>query len=696
MLHPTLRPYARSTRFALVCLVALLGLWVMTFIAVPPAHAAAALALPAGWRHARPIHITERSGATLTNYQVQVTVDTAMLISAGQMNSDGSDIRFATDITGTQQLPYWIEQGINTTTTRIWVKLATLPASVTTTIYMLYGNPGAAAASTLAIFDGPYSSTDQVSGLGTGGRANSQRGFRFSPNQDVLVTQFGKNEPNGTSRYVTLFDFQSQAIVYQQQVSAGSAGVYTYDPIPQPFWLTAGQQYILTLYQGSNDGYYYGSSRQVNSRLTYYDMRFCNDCTQTRFPTSWLTDHHYGTPDFEFYVRNQVSQAPTTEVGTLRWYVNQAATGANDGTSWANAYTSLQSALTAATSGREIWVAKGTYTPGSPQTASFTLKDGVAVYGGFVGTETQLSQRNWITNVTILSGDLNGDDSGFTNNGENSYHVVTGATGATLDGFTISGGNANGTSQVAQRMGGGIYNSGSILNNLIIHGNTANSLGGGIYNDGGSPTLTNLTISGNRASGGGGVYNDGGSPTLTNLTISGNRADGNDGGGIENYTSNATLTNVLISGNSTASSGGGISNVNCSPTLTNVVISGNLANYGGGGMSNLQSSPTLTNLTISGNFANAVGGGVFNNILSHARIRNSIIWGNRVGANVSAIANTSSTPVVSYSLVEGGYSGTGNLSSDPQFISPVAASSAPTTAGDYHWRLPPPGDISGD
>ena len=118
--------------------------------------------------------------------------------------------------------------------------------------------------------------------------------------------------------------------------------------------------------------------------------------------------------------------------------------------SWANAC-ELGYALTSAVSGQELWVAAGRYTPtsGTNRSLSFNLKTGVALYGGFAGTETARDHRDPASNVTTLSGDLNGDDVGFTNNGENSYHVLSNSSvdsTAILDGFTISGGNANGTS----------------------------------------------------------------------------------------------------------------------------------------------------------------------------------------------------------------------------------------------------------
>ena len=119
-------------------------------------------------------------------------------------------------------------------------------------------------------------------------------------------------------------------------------------------------------------------------------------------------------------------------------YVKASASGLNNGTSWANAYKNLQSALGAAVSGKQIWVAAGTYVPTTTtnRALTFTLKNGVAVYGGFAGTETSLSQRNFTLHVTILSGDIG--TLGVA--ADNTYEVVSGGgTNATaiLDGFSI-------------------------------------------------------------------------------------------------------------------------------------------------------------------------------------------------------------------------------------------------------------------
>jgi hypothetical protein len=200
-----------------------------------------------------------------------------------------------------------------------------------------------------------------------------------------------------------------------------------------------------------------------------------------------------------------------------------AASGTEDCWSWANACT-LQTALASALSGQEIWVAAGTHLPTTGEkdrAATFLLKTGVAVYGGFAGTEEKRDQRDPAINVTFLSGDIGvvGDSS------DNSYHVVTGATGAILDGVTITAGNANG--DLPHDRGGGMSNSSSSpqLTNVNFSGNTAGA-GGGIYNFNSSPALTNVTLSGNWAGYfGGGMYNDVGSPTITNTIFWGNIAD---------------------------------------------------------------------------------------------------------------------------------------------------------------------------
>jgi len=330
-------------------------------------------------------------------------------------------------------------------------------------------------------------------------------------------------------------------------------------------------------------------------------------------------------------------------------YVNANATGDNSSTSWANAYTSLQDALNnLCPEITEIWVAQGTYYPDegagitdNNRDATFQLNSGVALYGGFIGNETQLPERDWENNLTILSGDINQSDT-FA---ENSYSVVIGSgtdNTAIIDGFIITAGNAN---EVARFNGGGMLNSN------------------------GSPTVTNCTFSGNSAAlRGGGMYNIESSPRLTNTTFSGNSA---------------------------AEDGGGMYNTESSPTLTNCTFSGNTAGIFGGGMLNIESSPTLTNTIFSGNTTGTFGGGMFN-VLSNTTLTNCIIWNNSAAGSMASasasVFNASPNSEFSHSLIANsggsgswdsaiGTDGGNNIAADPLFVAPLAPGL--NTGGDY-------------
>ncbi|MDP2384892.1 MAG: LamG-like jellyroll fold domain-containing protein [Bacteroidota bacterium] len=199
-------------------------------------------------------------------------------------------------------------------------------------------------------------------------------------------------------------------------------------------------------------------------------------------------------------------------------YVNINATGANNGTSWADAYTDLHSATYNTTSG-EVWVAAGTYKPsrsftgnipGSNTQKTFHIVNNIKVYGGFNGTETLLSQRNWKTNITILSGDFGA--------GSKSYNVVrfNANTNTTeLDGFTTEGGSAT-SATAAEQLGGAIYmtgNSSPIIRNCTFKNNIAQQHGGAIYVLGGSPEFLNCEFTGNST-----VLYDGGALYITGAT----------------------------------------------------------------------------------------------------------------------------------------------------------------------------------
>jgi hypothetical protein len=271
-------------------------------------------------------------------------------------------------------------------------------------------------------------------------------------------------------------------------------------------------------------------------------------------------------------------------------FVNEKATGNNTGVSWANAMRSLKEAINrTCPTVTQIWVAKGTYKPttNTSRDSSFVMKNNLAIYGGFAGTETLLGQRNIRTNPTILSGDI-----GIANsNTDNSYNVVRNISNglnstAILDGFIVTGGNGNGPGYGSY--GAGIINvssTPSFLNCSII-GNNATAYGGGMYNSGTAPTVVNSLFAGNTALYGGGLYNESAATSLINCSFSGNLAFA-DGGAISTYGAvSPAVTNSILWGNSS-----GIRNAGGStPAVTYSIVQGGYAGTG-----NLTADPVFVN-----------------------------------------------------------------------------------------------------
>jgi Zn-dependent metalloprotease/subtilisin-like proprotein convertase family protein len=354
-------------------------------------------------------------------------------------------------------------------------------------------------------------------------------------------------------------------------------------------------------------------------------------------------------------------------------YVNGAATGLNNGLSWTNAYNDLQSALADTNlCATEIWVAAGTYKPtaGTDRWASFDLKNNFAIYGGFAGTESSefdLNMRDFQLNESILSGKIGGPDST-----DNSYTIVVGINAdstAVFDGFTIA--NAYGEDDFGfpsdPARGGGMHLNGGnpILKNLVFDGNTA-QFGGGIYLLASRPTISRCRFVENRqiwgGYGGGGIMAEGASsPVIEACTFE--RNYGYFGGGVYFSGGDPQVDNCHFIGNN-AVYGGAIANVGgTTARINNCLVRNNTASVYGGGVANYAAA-TLTNCTVSSNQSVNLGGGIYNESVAPT-ITNCIVWGNSTGIEGSG------TPMVTYSIVQGGYAGTGNLDVDPRFVDTV-------------------------
>jgi uncharacterized repeat protein (TIGR02543 family) len=386
-------------------------------------------------------------------------------------------------------------------------------------------------------------------------------------------------------------------------------------------------------------------------------------------------------PGFDFDLAGGLRiQEDLVDMGAYEYqpiiYVDQDATGFNNGGSWQHAYTDLQAALQDAIAPQQIWVAGGLYKPTniSDRNSSFQLKTGVHLFGGFTGTESDVFQRVSTNPPSVLSGDLLGNDvvdsNGIryyaasvneTNSADNSFHVVlcNNLTERTiLDGFTITAGHANDNTS-SNQSGGGIL---------------VNNCGQNLW-------MSNLDFVGNSAYRGGAVNNTSSSPMMMQIDIRSNSAY-ESGGGVYNATdSNPTIRESSMRGN-TAVYGGAIYNFENKNTIVNSLFSGNLSTQAGGAIYNYFSSPEFTNVTLASNYSTmpSSGGGIYN-LGSDSKVKfvNSILYGNFP----TQYSNDGGVMSVTYSDIQGGHSGDGNISDNPLFVNPVAAQDKPTPGGDY-------------
>ena len=292
-------------------------------------------------------------------------------------------------------------------------------------------------------------------------------------------------------------------------------------------------------------------------------------------------------------------------------YVRTNAPAGGNGTTWATAYNSIKTAVGAANSNqaiKKIWVAKGTYFPGSTR---FTLKNNLAIYGGFAGTETQLSQRNIAANETILTG-------------QGTVGIINGGTTnetAIVDGFTIRDGF------VAQENGGAVLNGSSTFRNCRFINNVSVNSGGAWFGQTGTPRFIACEFIDNEAGAGGAALESiDGSFTVVGCRFRGNAASF---AVIYSNAGSVTVVNSVIAGNTAA---------------------GILANQGPvfvrGSTLTANSSANLGSVAVRSD--------------GLTTIENSVIWQNGLVGSLAA----------TYSFLPSATPGAGNISVDPQFVNP--------------------------
>jgi len=343
------------------------------------------------------------------------------------------------------------------------------------------------------------------------------------------------------------------------------------------------------------------------------------------------------------------------------------------GTTWEDAFGDLQSALDVAAATDEIRVADGVYLPTyriepmDPRSATFVLVDGVTLEGGYAGIgHPDPDERDIETYTTVLSGDLGGNDAaGFLNREENCYHVVFNyedglTTSTVLDGFTISGGNADGH---------------------IISG-----VGGGMILEASSATVIRCTVTDNMASHAAGMRIGSSRSVLTNCTFVNNKATdfGGRGGAIQCNRSELTLARCVFRGNS-AKLGAGVSFYDMDGIVTDCLFTEN-ESASGAGLHNLVASPTVTRCV----FLNNIGGGMLND-LAAPRLTDCL-FNNNVSGEAGGLSeagggleNLSSQPVVTNCrFIENSTQGLGgavaNIQSFPTFHNCIFAGNS---AGEY-------------
>lgn len=301
-----------------------------------------------------------------------------------------------------------------------------------------------------------------------------------------------------------------------------------------------------------------------------------------------------------------------SDPGAAVIYVDASKAVSGDGLGWSSAFRCMQEATALAGAGAEIWVKAGTYTPTDTgnRSAAFLVVDGVSWYGGFAGTETMRGERDPAAHITILSGEV-----GAASTADNTYHVIVADniadTTTTIDGFTITRGNADASPGAGDNAGGGVLlrSCSALLNDLVIADNAA-GYGGGIFARYGEPRVTNVRFDGNTAAhNGGGITTFESEMLVSGCTFDGNSAQDGGAGHVESYTGKIVTLEGCVFENNSAGAWGGALVLFCCGNVVDCRFENNTGDLGGAVLVNYNIGSVLSRSTFVGNSATGAGGG---------------------------------------------------------------------------------------
>lgn len=349
-------------------------------------------------------------------------------------------------------------------------------------------------------------------------------------------------------------------------------------------------------------------------------------------------------------------------------YVDAAAVGVADGTSWTDAYVYLQDALLAAVPGDQIWVAQGVYTPDlytafpnlkHNRLTTFPLRNDVTVIGNFEGTETDITDRPCEEGMsgTFLSGDVLGDDNyadfgpydlAGTTLDDNVYHIITVGAGvnpsAVLRNVTVIGGVADGVSGNNSFAGGMLNLGGSpTIKCVTFTYNHAYDSAGAVLNIGGAPLFVSCVFENNFARNWGGAMQnqDGATPTIVCSSFLSNLAKSRSGGAIANLagTEITIVDSEFIGNGEVGENGGAMFSIESIINICDSDFIENDADKEGGAMFSTDCDLNLYGVFFSANTSEEDGGAMANFFCDDMIIANSVFIGNISDSFGGAIYN---------------------------------------------------------